>query len=161
MAARMVAIQLNQSNRVVASLYGTLVCSFFTLTAFKAWCFSSAEGGTLLVMHGMNGKTGKHLGGIAHLKQSIQDILTTPVGTRVMRREYGSRLPELVDAPTNPETILDIYGATAEALNRWEPRFRLESVSLSSTDGGSVLLDMVGEYLPDGKRVTLDGIIVT
>lgn len=25
-----------------------------------------------------------------HIRQSVQDILTTPIGTRIMRREYGS-----------------------------------------------------------------------
>lgn len=41
-------------------------------------------------MRGMNSETGKTISGIEHLKQSIVDILTTPVGTRVMRRDYGS-----------------------------------------------------------------------
>jgi phage baseplate assembly protein W len=52
-------------------------------------------------MIGVNNRTGKALDGMEHLKQSVQDILTTPLGTRVMRREYGSRLFELIDAPIN------------------------------------------------------------
>ncbi|MEW7978507.1 MAG: GPW/gp25 family protein [Candidatus Sedimenticola endophacoides] len=52
-------------------------------------------------MQGMHAITGQHLAGEAHLRQSIIDILTTPLGTRVMRRDYGSRLFELVDAPIN------------------------------------------------------------
>ncbi len=50
-------------------------------------------------MKGMDAKTGKTLEGIEHLKQSIIDILTTPVNSRIMRRDYGSRLFELVDKP--------------------------------------------------------------
>ena len=42
--------------------------------------------------HGMNKVSGKPLLGIEHLKQSIIDILTTPIRIRVMRREYGSRV---------------------------------------------------------------------
>lgn len=52
-------------------------------------------------MRGMDAKTGKVLEGIDHLKQSIIDILTTPVNSRIMRRSYGSRLLELVDKPIN------------------------------------------------------------
>nr|VFK47168.1 MAG: hypothetical protein BECKTC1821D_GA0114238_104214 [Candidatus Kentron sp. TC] len=40
-------------------------------------------------MAGMSAFTGKHFSDIAHLRQSITDILTTPIGSRVMRREYG------------------------------------------------------------------------
>jgi phage baseplate assembly protein W len=33
------------------------------------------------------------------LRQSIADILSTPVGSRVMRRAHGSRLHELAHLP--------------------------------------------------------------
>ena len=111
-------------------------------------------------MLGINAQTGQPLAGIDHLRQSIRDILTTPIGSRVMRRDYGSRLFELIDAPMNRSTLLDIYAATAEAIARWEPRFKLQSVLASSAAPGSVVLDMVGEYLPDGQVITLDGIEV-
>jgi phage baseplate assembly protein W len=111
-------------------------------------------------MNGTSATDGKPLDGIAHLRQSIQDILTTPLGSRVMRRDYGSRLYELVDAPTNSETIMDLYAATAEALANWEPRFRLTQVKIASADAGAIALDLTGEYLPNGQLVTLDGIKV-
>lgn len=111
-------------------------------------------------MQGTSANTGKALDGIDHLRQSIRDILTTPLGSRVMRRDYGSRLFQLVDAPMNRATLLDIYAATAEAIARWEPRFKLASVVASSAAPGSVVLDMTGEYLPDGRQITLDGIEV-
>lgn len=41
---------------------------------------------------GMNRETGKALTGIEHIQQSIRDILVTPIGSRVMRRKYGSAL---------------------------------------------------------------------
>ena len=28
-----------------------------------------------------------------HIKQSIADILLTPIGSRLQRRDYGSRIP--------------------------------------------------------------------
>lgn len=111
-------------------------------------------------MQGTSATTGKPLDGVEHLRQSIRDILTTPIGSRVMRRDYGSRLFELIDAPMNRATLLDIYAATAEAIARWEPRFKLQQVTASSAAPGAVTLDIVGEYLPDGQVITLDGIEV-
>lgn len=111
-------------------------------------------------MNGTSAQTGKALSGIDHLRQSITDILTTPIGTRVMRRSYGSRLFELIDAPMNRFTLLDLYAATAEALATWEPRFKLEKAIATSAAPGSVVLTVIGEYLPDGQTVTIDGVVV-
>ncbi len=111
-------------------------------------------------MDGMSATSGTALGDIDHLRQSITDILTTPIGSRVMRRDYGSRLYQLVDAPMNRSTLMDIYAATAEAIARWEPRFRVQRVLASSAAPGSVTLDIQGEYLPDGRAITIDGITV-
>lgn len=112
-------------------------------------------------MNGTDATTGKPLDGLAHLQQSIKDILTTPIGSRVMRRDYGSRLPRLVDAPMNRATLIDLYAATAEALATWEPRFRVQQVVATSAAPGRVELMVTGEYLPDGQQVTIDGIVVT
>lgn len=112
-------------------------------------------------MKGTNAATGKALDGLDHLRQSIRDILTTPKGTRVMRRGYGSDLPRLVDAPMNRSTLIDLYAATAEAIDLWEPRFKIETVTATSAAPGEITLSITGEYLPDGRTVTIDGIVVT
>ena len=111
-------------------------------------------------MTGMNRKTGKELSGIEHLRQSIRDILTTPIGSRVMRRDYGSRLFELVDAPLNEGALAEIYAATAEALERWEPRLRLTRVRATRAGEGGVTIDLTGEYLPEGEEIALEGVVV-
>lgn len=112
-------------------------------------------------MDGINASDGKLLRGIDHLRQSLRDILTTPLGSRVMRRDYGSRLFELVDAPLNRGTLLQLYAATAEAIRRWEPRIRITKVRAVSSEPGRVEIELTGEYLPDGQTVTIDGIVVT
>lgn len=109
---------------------------------------------------GMNRQTGTALTGLAHLRQSIVDILTTPVGSRVMRRDYGSRLFELVDAPLNQSTLIEFYAATAEALDRWEPRFKLSSVSVDSTANGQITLNLQGTFLPEGREIKMEGLLV-
>lgn len=81
-------------------------------------------------MQGMSARTGKPLDGDAHIEQSIGDILSTPLGSRVMRRDYGSLLFELIDRPINGATRMLLHAATAIAINRWEPRLRLTRVVL-------------------------------
>ena len=62
---------------------------------------------------GMARATGKAMAGVDHIAQSIGDILTTPLGSRVMRRDYGSLLPQLIDAPLNRATALLLIAATS------------------------------------------------
>lgn len=94
-------------------------------------------------MIGIDARSGRALEGNAHLGQSIGDILMTPLGSRVMRRNYGSLLPELVDQPFNELTRLRLYGAAALALMRWEPRIRLIRVQLFQGDAaGTYTLDL-------------------
>ena len=111
-------------------------------------------------MNGTDAITGKRLSGVEHLRQSIRDILTTPIGSRVMRRDYGSRLYRLVDAPITRETLVDLYAASAEALATWEPRIEVEEVRATSVEPGRVVLSLLGRYLPDGEPVLIDGIEV-
>lgn len=108
----------------------------------------------------MNKETGKELEGIEHLKQSIIDILTTPINSRIMRRDYGSRLFELVDKPINRDLTLEIYAAVAEALEKWEKRFKLEKVKITEVKEGKVILVLEGIYLPEGKFIDISGIVV-
>lgn len=104
-------------------------------------------------MSGLDRNRGVLMEPNAHLAQSIGDILTTPVGTRVMRRDYGSALPALIDAPINGETLIDVFAATAEALDRWEPRFRLRRVEVPETEAGRIALQLTGEV--DHGAITL------
>lgn len=90
----------------------------------------------------------------AHIAQSIGDILTTPIGSRVLRRAYGSDLPRLIDAPMNGETVVDLFMATAEALDLWEPRFKLRRVAVEAAVQGAITLTLTGEVL--GAETTLN-----
>lgn len=105
-------------------------------------------------MIGINRITGQALEGIDHLRQSIVDILTTPLGSRVMRRDYGSLLPSLIDQPDNAATRLRVYAATAAALMRWEPRLRLTRIAmLTGVRPGQVVLDLEGLHItPTGTQ---------
>jgi phage baseplate assembly protein W len=100
---------------------------------------------------GTNRATGRPLGDWDHVRQSIEVILSTPIGSRVMRREFGSRIPDLIDAKLTRSTVLAIYSAAAEAIETWEPRFRLRTASISAADAGGVVeIALGGVYFPRG-----------
>lgn len=109
-------------------------------------------------MSGMSATTGRRLDVLSHLRQSITDILTTPLGTRVMRREYGSLLPDLVDAPLDGVTVLDIIQATAGALGRWEPRVVVKRVEVRAVAPGTIELDLDLVWRADGGALRLEHI---
>ncbi|EKN00976.1 MULTISPECIES: GPW/gp25 family protein [unclassified Acidocella] len=111
-------------------------------------------------MIGTDANTGKALGDIAHLRQSIRDILSTPLGSRVKRRTYGSDLYKLIDAPLNRSTLAQIYSATVGALQTWEPRILVLKVQATAAPG-VLTLDLYGQYLPNGQQIALPGISVT
>ncbi|ULL06032.1 GPW/gp25 family protein [Pseudomonas putida] len=95
----------------------------------------------------MNRHTGEPISEEGHIAQSIVDILTTRIGTRVMRRSYGSLIPELIDQPLNPATRLKLYAATATAIMQWEPRITLAIVRLDIDSlSGSAVLDVEGKH---------------
>ncbi|WP_454719324.1 GPW/gp25 family protein [Citrobacter freundii] len=112
-------------------------------------------------MNGVNCRTGKRLSGVAHLRQSVSDILNTPIGSRVLVRDYGSRLFELVDSPRDDLLRLRVIAATATALARWEPRLRVSKVTVTfPPDEAGCVVDIAGMNLENNTRVTTGGIAV-
>lgn len=102
-------------------------------------------------MSGLNRHTGKELGGWQHLQQSLVDLFTTPIGTRVMRRDYGSAVPDLIDRPQGLDMVLEVTLAMGEALEKWEPRFRLSRVAIEqASPDGSMTIFVKGDYFPRG-----------
>lgn len=106
-------------------------------------------------MHGLNATTGQAMDGLAHLRQSVRDILTTPIGSRVMRRDYGSCLPDLIDQPMTPRLAVELYAATADALRRWEPRIRLTRVRIEAAAPGRITLGLDAQYRADGQWLSI------
>jgi len=104
-------------------------------------------------MIGMDRRTGQPLSGVAHLRQSIEDILTTPLGSRRMRPDYGSQLRRYVDLPVNEGWKSAVQAEVARALGRWEPRLKLDRVKVVAVLDGQVSLALSGRYLGDDALV--------
>lgn len=94
---------------------------------------------------GMSRNDGRVVTDIEHLRQSVRDILLTPQGSRLARREYGSLLSMLIDQPQNPALRLQIMSAVYVALTRWEPRLTLDSITISSSFDGTMLVELTGK----------------
>jgi len=85
-------------------------------------------------MYGMNADTGKKISGIDQLVRSIKDIILTPIGSRVMEKDYGSYVFELLDQPGNSANVLKMTSAVVVSILRWEPRLLPMRVTVTGGD---------------------------
>lgn len=104
-------------------------------------------------MLGMDRNTGKLLSGTDHIRQSIVDILTTPLGTRVMLPEYGRKLFDLVDNPTDPSLAMRIIMESAGAIARWEPRVRIDRINVLAVDIGKITILIIATDIETQQRL--------
>lgn len=108
-------------------------------------------------MEGMSNQTGRAIELAQHVRQSIANILATPVGTLVMHREYGSVLPYLIDQPLNDATVLRLYAAAVAAITRWEDRVtnirRISDISTANPGTASLRLRV---QIIDGAEIDVD-----
>ena len=88
---------------------------------------------------------------LAAIRQSLHDIFTTPIGSRIQRREYGSYLFALIDAPMNPANRLRLAAALVDAATRWEPRVTLESAIIEVSMDGKTVLNYRARLLDDAE----------
>ncbi|MGL5005804.1 GPW/gp25 family protein [Plesiomonas sp.] len=93
---------------------------------------------------GMNQCTGLRITELEHIRQSVRDILLTPVGSRIARREYGSLLPELLDWPQNDAVKLQVMAASYTAISRWESRIQLQSIQITTAMNGGMSVELSG-----------------
>lgn len=75
---------------------------------------------------------------MAPVQERIQRLLSTPIGSRVMRPTYGSRLFELMDRSFNQEWQLDFTAYVTQALKIWEPGLKLQKVDVSMDAQGVI-----------------------
>jgi uncharacterized protein len=79
------------------------------------------------------------------VSQSIEMILSTRKGERVMRPGFGCHLDKLLFAPNNPATQALAAFEAREALQLWEPRIELLDVTArAGGDAGEQLLIDIG-----------------
>lgn len=104
---------------------------------------------------GVDRRTGKAISGIDHLHQSIEDLITTRIGSRVIRPEYGSYLPAMVDLGITPGLASAYQAEVSRAIQRWYPIFAIKSVRAVSITGGQITFSIAGIYMGDNLTLEL------
>ncbi|MEU2393274.1 GPW/gp25 family protein [Streptomyces sp. NPDC007369] len=79
---------------------------------------------------GRGGRLG-WVAGTAAIRQSVETILDTEPGERVMRPTFGCGLRRHLMAPNTPATRAAIAAEIADALAAWEPRIQVTEVSVT------------------------------
>lgn len=72
--------------------------------------------------------------GVPDLDRSIQIVLMTAPGERVMRPQFGCRIWDLLFEPVTANLLGLINEAVRDALAQWEPRVVVEDVSAVPDD---------------------------
>lgn len=104
---------------------------------------------------GLDRATGAAIAGVDHLVQSQTVLLTTPIGTRVMRRDVGCDLP--IDQPQTAGLTADIVASVAAAIIAWEPRETLRRVRVTALQPGGFGVGLDCEV--NGLPLKLDGVL--
>jgi phage baseplate assembly protein W len=65
------------------------------------------------------------------LKENIKHILLTGIGERVMRRDYGGGLRQLVHDPNNDALRAIVQHQIAKSIGQWEPGVQIQSVTVT------------------------------
>ncbi len=87
---------------------------------------------------------------VAAINNSLLNLFSCPVGSRPFEREYGSDLFKALFEPTDRKTNDFLKLSLFQAIQRWEPRIRMDMSrsSITATKEG------------DGFNVTLAYVIV-
>lgn len=90
---------------------------------------------------------------LASIEESIKDILLTPLGSRVMLPNYGSRLFELIDRRIDDDFRSDLAYFVIEAVEKWEKRVKIDRVKLNSLNNAKLSFSV---HLKSGGSLEID-----
>lgn len=90
---------------------------------------------------------------LASIEESIKDILLTPLGSRVMLPNYGSRLFELIDRRIDDDFRSDLAYFVIEAVEKWEKRVKIDRVKLNSLNNAKLSFSV---HLKSGESLEID-----
>lgn len=106
-------------------------------------------------MAGVDRATGRRLAGFAHVVQSVNVIMMTRLGDRVMRRHFGSSAFSLLGRMLTADHIVRFFSVYCLAIELWEPRFKVVRVvpvrtTVNDLRLGRFAFAIEGEYRPRG-----------
>lgn len=84
--------------------------------------------------------------GVEVIEGSINMVLMTAPGERLMRPEFGCRIWELLFEPINANTLGLMDQAVRDALGRWEPRITVDDVRIKPDQHAESLVNIEIDY---------------
>ncbi|MCX2722612.1 GPW/gp25 family protein [Roseibium salinum] len=105
-------------------------------------------------MSGLDRTTFRLTDNLAHTLQSVEVILSTNIGSRVMRRPFGGGVAELLGRAMQPRLFALIQQLVGTAIDLWEPRLSVRRVSFAGSADevrlGSATIVIEVDYRPRG-----------
>lgn len=84
--------------------------------------------------------------------QSVEIILTTRIGTRVMLREFGAGIIEMLGRKMTPNLFQAYLMLVATAIDLWEPRLVVRKITTSGSIEeirlGTIKISLEVDYRP-------------
>ncbi|MCJ8517825.1 phage baseplate assembly protein W [Pseudorhizobium tarimense] len=105
-------------------------------------------------MAGIDRRTGAVINNLSSAFQGVEVTLTTPLASRVMRREFGAGVVDILGRAITPTLFATWMQLVATAIDIWEARFAVRRiVPTGSTDEirtGRAGLLIEADYRPRG-----------
>ena len=91
------------------------------------------------------------------IRRALWLVLSTTIGERVMRPDWGCALPDFVFAAPSAETLGRIAHAVERAVIQFEPRVALQGVDVRAdpADPARVLIDLSVQLLARSTTINL------
>jgi hypothetical protein len=77
--------------------------------------------------------TGRPIDNLESVYQSVEILLSTPIGSRVMVRQYGGGVAELLGRALTPPLFLAWRQLIGTAIDLWEKRLKVRRVSVTGS----------------------------
>lgn len=88
-----------------------------------------------------------YVDGDPNVEQSLHILLTTELGERAMRPDFGCKAPRLVFAPGSTQYLGLLEETVREAVRDWEPRVELQAVRAELDPSDETRVSVAISYL--------------
>lgn len=95
---------------------------------------------------GPHGASVEMVSGAQDISQSLEILLSTQLGERAMRPDFGCDLREFQFEPVSQALVNELSAIVSNAITAYEPRIQLEAIDVSDDDAIHGLLNIRVDY---------------
>lgn len=103
-------------------------------------------------MAGIDRRTGRVMSNLDSAYQGVEVTLGTRLASRIMRREFGGGVVELLGRPMTAPLFSAWRQLVATAIDLWEPRFKVRRIllegSVNEIRSGAAGISIEADYRP-------------